>query len=112
LPDIPHTEGEEMRALLMVGLAGVVIAAGLTGIAPARADDDSYMQYVDQRGYTGVYFGGYFHPRNTIALGHAVCDDLRAGGTPEFQQVKWWMLPQLPLVREGAQHELCPDTLG
>ncbi|OBH08731.1 DUF732 domain-containing protein [Mycobacterium sp. E1747] len=97
---------------LIAGQVGALCLAALMLAAPARADDQSYMQYLDGHGYTGVYFGGYFHPRNTIVLGHAVCNDLRGGGTPELQQIKWWMLPQLPLVREAAQRELCPDTLN
>lgn len=101
-----------MNTRPIVGLSGVLCGIGLLLAAPANADDNSYLQYINDRGYTGVYFGGYFHPRNTVALGHAVCDDLRNGGNPGLQQVKWWMLPQLPLVREGAQHELCPDTLS
>lgn len=94
-----------------IGGSVAVFSMAVLLAAPAHSDEQSYMAYLDQHGYTGVYFGGYFHPRNTIVLGHAVCDDLHSGGSPDIEQLKWWMLPQLPLVREAAQRELCPETL-
>jgi hypothetical protein len=96
---------------LIAAQVGLLSVAATVLAAPVHADEQSYIQYLNEHGYTGVYFGGLFHPRNTIVLGHAICNDLHSGGTPELQQVKWWMLPQLPLAREAARRELCPDTL-
>lgn len=93
-----------MHLSLVMATLGVM--AG-TGFVPTIADEDRYLAYLDEHGYTARYVSGKPVPRSsTIMYGHYVCTNLRASGDPGSSST----LPQFPLIVEAAQHALCPDT--
>lgn len=83
--------------------------AGVAVMLPSVADEDRFMQYLDDHGYNARYATGRPVPRtSTIGYGLYACSNLRAHGDPGESTV----LPQFALIAEAAQHTLCPDTLA
>jgi hypothetical protein len=87
----------------------LMIPALLAMAAPAHADGDSYIRYLNDH---GTFVPG-INDAVRISRGSQVCTSLHNGMTP--QQV----LDANPIVYfdlrgviDAAQHELCPDTLG
>jgi hypothetical protein len=85
------------------------IPAALAMAAPAYADGDSYIRYLNDH---GTFVPG-INDAVRISRGSQVCTSLHNGMTP--QQV----IDANPIVYfdlrgviDAAQHELCPDTLG
>lgn len=90
----------------------ITVAAIPWSIAPAHADDASYMRYLGEHGYTGLYADGEpIAPASARILGHMICDNLHVARTVGQQQPNYPQWPQFPLMAEAAQHELCPETL-
>lgn len=90
--------------LVMTALG--IIAAG-TGLVPTMADEDRYLAYLDEHGYTAHYASGKPVPRSsTIMYGHYVCKNLQVSGDPGSSST----LPQFSLIVDAARHALCPDT--
>lgn len=91
----------------------IAAAAMLAFSAAAHADDNSFMRYLSDHGYTGQYAGGEpIPPASTRVLGHMMCENLHVGRGVDQQQPNYPQWPQFPLMLEAAQHELCPDTLN
>jgi Protein of unknown function (DUF732) len=73
---------------------------------PARADDQSYLQYLNDHGTRVVAF----NDSTRIAYGYQACGMLRNGMSVDA------IAGSSPVsdgrgIAEAAQHELCPDTL-
>lgn len=112
----------KMKMMGAVGV-GVAAAVGLTVAAPAEADDQSFIQYLDDLGF-GIQIGPLIgpntpeaengiipNPEKALADGHMLCDEMRAGATFEDEQAKYGHLPNFRPIMEAAQRELCPDTM-
>jgi hypothetical protein len=89
--------------------AALIISAALATAAPAGADGDSYIRYLNDH---GIFVPG-INDAVRISRGSQVCTSLHNGMTP--QQI----IDSNPIVYfdlrgviDAAQHELCPDTLG
>jgi len=87
----------------------LIISAALAAAAPAYADGDSYIRYLNDH---GTFVPG-INDAVRISRGSQVCTSLHNGMTP--QQI----IDSNPIVYfdlrgviDAAQHELCPDTLG
>lgn len=92
-----------------LALATFAVIAAAAGITPTHADEDAFMQYLTDRGYTARYATGKAVPRSsTITYGYYACQNLRESGSPG--QVS--MLPEFPLVAEAARHALCGHMFG
>lgn len=97
-----------MHLSFAMATLGVLAAVTGTGMVPTMADEDRYLQYLDDRGYDALYATGKLVPRSsTVMYGHYICKNLRVHGDPGNSSV----LPQFPLLVDAAQHALCPDTL-
>ncbi|MEO6792663.1 MAG: DUF732 domain-containing protein [Mycobacterium sp.] len=109
-----------MSWILRAGACAGVAATALLGIAPAYADDASYLAALDAH---GVYRSG--PPNARLSAGHRFCSELRSGESPEQVAASFPRRPSfggpsmvddlqsnLRPVIDIAQHELCPDTLG
>ena len=77
----------------------LIVSAALATAAPADADGDSYIRYLNDA--------------VRISRGAKVCTDLQNGMTPQ-QEIDANPIVYFDLrgVIDAAQHELCPDTLG
>ncbi|WP_105294545.1 DUF732 domain-containing protein [Mycolicibacter virginiensis] len=94
---------------LSAGVAAVGLLLGTAGVA--QADDQSYLDYLFAHGFT--YHPGAYAAPVTIEWGHFVCDKARQTGHPRAGIDAYsnaFILTDVMI--EGAQHELCPDTLG
>jgi hypothetical protein len=87
----------------------LTVPAAVTVAAPACADGDSYIRYLNDH---GTFVPG-INDAVRISRGSQVCTSLHNGMTP--QQI----IDSNPIVYfdlrgviDAAQHELCPDTLG
>lgn len=91
-----------------IGIAALGMLFGTAGVA--HADEQSYMDYLFAHGFT--YHPGASAVWQTVEWGNAVCANLRTDGDARagFNPVSNMMLTDVMI--EGAQHELCPDTLG
>ena len=95
-------------AIAVFAAAGAALGAGTV----AHADNNTFLDYLREHGYSGRYRDGFpVDPGRSILFGIMACNNLRNGWTVEQQLPRYWELPEFPLVVEAAQHELCPDTL-
>jgi hypothetical protein len=98
---------------LLIG--GIIVAGQLFGTGDAHADDQSYLNYLNSHGFEWrrtmdpiPMTGG-----DAVNGGHWICNNLHAVQPPDGGSAfNTWNIPQLPLLIEAAQHELCPDTLS
>lgn len=98
-----------MKVSFALATLGVIAAVTGTGMVPSMADEDRYLQYLDEHGYHALYSSGKAVPRSsTIMYGHYICKNLHVNGDPGTSSV----LPQYSLLVEAAQQTLCPDTLA
>jgi Protein of unknown function (DUF732) len=86
-----------------------IASAALAIAAPAHADGDSYIRYLNDH---GIFVPG-INDAVRISRGAKVCTDLHNGMTPQ-QEIDANPIVYFDLrgVIDAAQHELCPDTLG
>ena len=94
-----------MSAILRV--AAVAIAAvALLSTAPARADNQSYIDDLRAHGAFVVpgLEGGW------ISSGHRMCNELRAG-VPRADVAAEVTQTDPAMFMDVLQHQLCPDTL-
>jgi hypothetical protein len=88
-------------------IAAITVLMGAVGAAPAQADDQSYLNYLQAHGANMTFPG----PGQYVMFGHMICTNLHngadplAGGSP-IDRATWG-----PGAIDAAQHELCPDTL-
>jgi len=97
-----------MRIAITPAIAAC-IAALIGTAAAARADDQSFLKYLEAQGQSTTAWP--MSPAQFVILGHGICTNLHAGadplaGTSPIERVTWG-----PIAVEAAQHELCPDTL-
>ena len=87
------------------------VAAALMVAAPAQADDQSYLNYLEVHGQSTTAYP--YSPGKLVMVGQIMCDRIRGGMSPADAA----QLPQPqgfvdgPGIVATAQHELCPDTL-
>jgi hypothetical protein len=103
----------------LAALAAMFMAALAAPVA-AHADNNSFRQYLIDHGYQGLTgpqtYGAnpytmFMVPDATTIKGHAVCDNLRSGMTPDQIHQQYSRLVDYQTLVDAAQHELCPDTL-
>ncbi|WP_085265330.1 DUF732 domain-containing protein [Mycolicibacter longobardus] len=92
---------------LSAGVAAAGLLLGTAGVA--TADDQSYLDYLFAHGFT--YHPGVQSPEAAINIGHGTCDNLHRTGDARhgLSPISNAIIPNVMI--EGAQHELCPDTL-
>ena len=87
----------------------LMIPAALATAAPAHADADSYIRYLNDH---GTFVPG-INDAVRISRGSQVCTSLHNGMTPQqIIDANPIVYFDLRGVIDAAQHELCPDTLG
>ena len=87
----------------------LTIPAVLAMAAPAHADGDSYIRYLNDH---NIFVPG-INDAVRISRGSQVCTSLRNGMTPQqIIDANPIVYFDLRGVIDAAQHELCPDTLG
>jgi len=90
--------------------AGVIAAGMAVGTAGvASADEQGYLDWLDSHGYTyGVLHGT---PSTALLQGQLICNNIRYSGDPRagLPPINSAVTPDYLI--EGAQRELCPDTL-
>jgi hypothetical protein len=90
-------------------VAALTIPAALATGAPALADGDSYLRYLNDH---GIFVPG---PNDAYRIGSGakVCTQLHNGMTAQqIVDSKGYVHFDVRGVIDAAQHELCPDTLG
>jgi len=97
-----------MRIAIIPAIAACT-AALIATASPARADDQSFLKYLEAHGQSTTAWP--MSPAQFVILGHGICTNLHAGadplaGTSPIERVTWG-----PIAVEAAQHELCPETL-
>jgi hypothetical protein len=97
------------RSMTVLRWLATIVITALAGAAPACADGDSYIRYLNDHGtlVPGI------NDAVRISRGAKVCTDLHNGMTPQ-QEIDANPIVYFDLrgVIDAAQHELCPDTLG
>lgn len=96
------------------GICILVVAIILA--SPASADVDSYLQYLRNH-YVRLL---NLDDGRKIAAGMTACEQLREGRSPDHVDTigvtrDWrdrWDRVDMHAIVDGAQHELCPDTLA
>ncbi len=93
----------------LIAIASAVATLALLITAPAHADDQSFLNYLEAHGQSTTQFP--YSPGKFIMIGHMICDNLHHGADPlaggSFIDRGTWG----PVGVDAAQHELCPDTL-
>jgi Protein of unknown function (DUF732) len=95
-----------IRTLLAAGL----IATPFVLAAPAHADDQSFLNYLEAHGQSTTAWP--YSPGKFVMVGQMICTNLHSGADPlagasPIDRATWG-----PIGVEAAQHELCPDTLN
>lgn len=92
--------------IFVVG-ATVLLWLVLALAGPARADDQSYVRYLNDHGIAI----GVNSPSIQLAAGRMICDNVRAGADPRagMNFLDRGLVPDAAV--DAAQHQLCPDTL-
>lgn len=100
-----------MRSAIIAAIA-VYIATLVATAGPARADDQAFLDYIYAHGvpnhYGFVTDGDYSNRK----VGEMICDMLHHGKTPADIPFLGWQQDQYkPVLIDGAQRFMCPDTL-
>ncbi|WP_409428819.1 DUF732 domain-containing protein [Mycobacterium sp. SMC-11] len=91
------------------GLTALGFLFGTAGVA--QADDQSFLNYIHDNGVPMNAPMGVGDASHLMA-GDMICRMLRTGHTPADLPFLGLVQEQYkPQLVEGAQHELCPDTL-
>jgi poly(3-hydroxybutyrate) depolymerase len=98
-----------MRIAIIPVIAMCSAAALIATASPARADDQSFLNYLEAHGQSTTQFP--YSPGKFVMIGHMICTNLHSGADPlagasPIDRATWG-----PIGVEAAQHELCPDTL-
>ena len=98
-----------MRRIAWTAGAGVAALGLLFGSAGvASADEQSYLADVRASGVPDAWSTSDW---GVLQMGHAVCDLLHAGRPAASIQYTGYTGMFRNQIVNGAQHELCPDTL-
>jgi Protein of unknown function (DUF732) len=96
------------KMLRLSALSGAAVAAALIAAAPAHADGDSYIRYLNDH---NIFVPG-INDAVRISRGSQVCTSLHNSMTPQqIIDANPIVYFDLRGVIDAAQHELCPDTL-
>ncbi len=92
-----------------IAVVSAAVAAALMVAAPAQADDQSYLNYLESHGQSTTAWP--YSPGKFVMVGQMICTNIRSGADPlagasPIDRATWG-----PIGVEAAQHELCPDTL-
>ena len=91
-------------------VAAVAMMFGAAGVA--HADEQSYLADLAAHGMTyGAPVTGIASPAMALRAGQDICNNIRYDGNPRagFNMLTNASIPDYMI--EGAQRELCPDTL-
>ena len=93
----------------LIAVVSAAVAAALMVAAPAQADEQSFLNYLEAHGQSTTAFP--YSPGKFVMVGHMICTNLHSGADPlagasPIDRATWG-----PIGVEAAQHELCPDTL-
>lgn len=96
-----------MKTLIGAALLGLA----LTTAGTANADDRSFLDYIHGLGVPNSYpLGGTDH--SNLIAGDMICRMLRTGhSAAEVPFLGFAQEQYKPQLTEGAQRELCPETL-
>ncbi|WP_067976626.1 DUF732 domain-containing protein [Mycolicibacter icosiumassiliensis] len=94
----------------LAALAAVSLGLTLGAEGTATADDRGYLDWLAANGYTYGPLTGT--PSTALLQGNLVCNNIRYSGDARagFNPISNSITPDYLI--EGAQRELCPDTLG
>jgi hypothetical protein len=92
-----------------IAVAAGLVVAGIGLAAPAFADDQSFLGYLQAHGQPTT--SGVMGPGQFIMAGHMICGNIAGGADPlqGFSVLDRGMMG--PSIVDAAQHELCPNTL-
>jgi hypothetical protein len=93
----------------LISVVSAAVATALMVAAPAHADDQSFLNYLEAHGQSTTQWP--MSPGKLVMVGHMTCTNLHSGADPlagssPIDRATWG-----PIGVEAAQHELCPDTL-
>lgn len=93
--------------LRWLSVAATPVAALVLAV-PARADDQSYLDYLMSHGFR--YHANVETPQRAVEFGRLICDGLRSDGDPHSR-----IRPKIKgsadsVMIDAARHELCPDV--
>jgi len=93
----------------LIAVVSAAVAAALMVAAPAQADEQSFLNYLEAHGQSTTAFP--YSPGKFVMVGHMICTNLHSGADPlagasPIDRATWG-----PIGVEAAQHELCQDTL-
>ena len=92
-----------------IALVSAAVAGALMAAAPAHADDQSFLNYLEAHGQSTTAWP--FSPGKLVMFGQMICTNIRSGADPLPEATAIDRSTWLPITVEAAQHELCPDTL-
>ena len=93
----------------LIALVSAAFVGALTVAAPAHADDQSFLNYLETHGQTTTAWP--FNPGKLVVFGQMICTNIRSGADPLPEATAIDRSTWLPITVEAAKHELCPDTL-
>ncbi len=104
-----------MRKQRAIGIgATALLAVGIVGTPPARADDQSFLNELRSNGFPGLTFAGQQMPDGAVvAQGYMACNRLHLGQSADdlIAQVNPGDANIGRMLVHAAQRNLCPDTL-
>jgi hypothetical protein len=94
-----------MKLRIIAPLVPLIAASAFA--APAHADEQSYIAYLNSHGVPT------FNQATSIGQGYQICAQIQAGMSPDdaINQYLGWGRLWSPATVYAAQHELCPKTL-
>ncbi|HET9875589.1 MAG TPA: DUF732 domain-containing protein [Mycobacterium sp.] len=96
------------RTAVTALISGTLVSAA----APAQADDNSYISYLDEHGFKYQSHAGATTPSGAIHFGEIICQNIRRGRAPRDRFDRTLANGINQVMIDAAQHELCPDTLA
>jgi hypothetical protein len=100
-----HHRTPHLRRWIVAPL--VPLAAALTLAAPAHADEQGYIDYLNSHGVPTVIRSA------ALGDGYKICAQIHEGMSPDDAINQYFGFDRLwsPTTVYAAQHELCPNTL-
>jgi len=94
-------------------LAAITLIPGtlMFGMAPAHADDKSYLSYLESHGFKYSNSPGLTTPSGAVKFGEIICQNLRRGRPARDRFDKKIADGISKVVVDAAQNEMCPETL-
>jgi hypothetical protein len=97
------------RCLQALGCAAAATVVALVSVGVADADEAAYLDELSEHGYQVTAPSG----EHLLGSGHAMCNELDAGHSPDFV-AKHWTYPNASYqnlldIATAAQNNLCDD---